>query len=242
MSSPYYVSPEQIIQDKRDFAQRGVEQAREVIALECKSGIVMVAENPLTTVFKISEVYDRIALAATGLSPEYEALRAYGIEQAEILGFTYNREDVTAKWLTRVYSQRIGGIFREWDAKPLEIELLVCEVRGDSSTNSRIYHLSFDGTFGEEAQYAVIGGRANSIFEILEQEHEVGQSVEQAIRLGVKAFETIEDEIDEENSEEAPYEIAADTIEVALLDEEQGRRRFRRILPGELHKILAHGP
>ena len=238
MSSPYYVSPEQIIQDKRDFAQRGIEQAKEVIALEYNSGIVMVAENPLTTVFKISEVYDRIALAATGLSPEYEALRVYGIEQAEIKGFTYNREDVTAKWLTTVYSQRIGAIFREWDYKPLEVELLVCEVKGDSSSNNRIYHLSFDGTFGEEEQYAVIGGRADSIIEILAQEHREGMTLEDAIRLGIKAFETIEEDVDEENSEEPRYEIVANTIEVALLDEEQERRRFRRLLPEELEKTF----
>ena len=238
MSSPYYVSPEQIIQDKRDFAQRGIEQAKEVIALEYNSGIVMVAENPLTTVFKISEVYDRIALAATGLSPEYEALRVYGIEQAEIKGFTYNREDVTAKWLTTVYSQRIGAIFREWDYKPLEVELLVCEVKGDSSSNNRIYHLSFDGTFGEEEQYAVIGGRADSIIEILAQEHREGMTFEDAIRLGIKAFETIEEDVDVENSEEPRYEIVANTIEVALLDEEQERRRFRRLLPEELEKIF----
>lgn len=238
MSSPYYVSPEQIIQDKRDLAQRGIEQAKEVIALEYNNGIVMVAENPLTTVFKISEVYDRIALAATGLSPEYEALRRYGIEQAEIKGFNYNREDVTAKWLTTVYSQSIGANFREWDSKPLEVELLVCEVKGDASSSNRIYHLSFDGTFGEEEQYAVIGGRADSIVEILEQEHREGMSLEDAIRLGIKVFETIEADIDEETSEEPRYEIAADTIEVALLDEEQERRKFRRLPPEELEKLF----
>jgi len=241
MSSPYYVSPEQIIQDKRDLANRGIEQAKEVIALEYARGIVMVAENPLTTVFKISEVYDRIALAATGLSPEYEALRVYGIHQAEMKGFTYNREDVTAKWLTTEYSQRIGAIFREWDAKPLEVELLVCEIKGDSSSTNRIYHLSFDGTFGEEEQYAVIGGRADSIVEILEQEHKDGMTLEQAICLGVKAFAIVEEEVDEEDSEETRYDIAADTIEVALLDEERGRRRFRRLLPEELEEILGHG-
>lgn len=238
MSSPYYVSPEQIIQDKRDLAERGIEQAKEVIALEYDSGIVMIAENPLTTVFKISEVYDRIALAATGLSPEYEALRLYGIEQAEIKGFTYNREDVTAKWLTTAYSQRIGAIFREWEVKPLEVELLVCEVKGDAASNNRIYHLSFDGTFGEEEQYAVIGGRADPIIEILEQEHREGMALADAIRLGIKVFETIEEDVDEENSEEPRYEIAADTIEVALLDEKRERRKFRRLLPEELEKIF----
>ena len=40
------------MQDKTEFALRGIEQAKEVIALEYQNGIVMVAENPLTTVFK----------------------------------------------------------------------------------------------------------------------------------------------------------------------------------------------
>ena len=236
MSAPYYVSPEQIMQDKEDFARKGIEKAREVIALEYQNGIVVVAKNPLTTVFKISEIYDRIALAATGLSPEYEALRVYGIQQAEIKGFAYIREDVMAKWLTMLYSQQVGAVFRQWDAKPLEIELLICEVREDSSSDNRIYHVSFDGTFWEEQPYAVIGGKTDSIVEILEQEYKEGMNLADAIRLAVKAFEKIESEVDEEER----YEIAADTIEVALLDETRGRRKFRRLLHEEIEEILTH--
>jgi proteasome alpha subunit len=234
MTTPYYVSPEQIIQDKEDFARKGIEKAREVIALEYKNGIVMIAENPLTTVFKVSEIYDRIALAATGLSPEYEALRVFGIERAEVKGLTFNREDVNAKWLTTLYSQQIGAVFRQWDSKPLEVELLVCEVGEDDSSNHRIYHLSFNGTFGEEEQYTAIGGRADEIEEFLEQEYNENISLEDAVRLAVKAFGKVESDVDEDNR----YEIAADTIEVALLDETRGRRKFRRLLQEEIGEIL----
>ena len=34
MSTPYYVSPDQIWEDKKDFVNRGIEQAKEVIVLE----------------------------------------------------------------------------------------------------------------------------------------------------------------------------------------------------------------
>ena len=72
MSTPYYVSPEQIRQDKEDFVSRGIAQAKEVVVLEYRDGLLMVAENPRKTTFKISEIYDRIALAAAGRIAEYE--------------------------------------------------------------------------------------------------------------------------------------------------------------------------
>ena len=51
MASPYYVSPEQVVQDRSEFVQKGIEKAREVIVLEYQDGLAVVAENPLTTVF-----------------------------------------------------------------------------------------------------------------------------------------------------------------------------------------------
>lgn len=235
MSTPYYVSPEQIMQDKSDFVRTGIERAKEVIVLEYENGIVMVAENPLATLFKISEIYDRIALAATGRIAEYEALRYLGIQEAEIKGYTFNRADVTAKWLTNnVFSQRIGAIFWQSDTKPLEVELLLCELRADPESSHRIYQLSFDGTFWEEQKYAIIGGRSDEISEILQHEYEDGMELHHAVRLAVKGFETIEAKADDDER----YDISADTLEVAVLDENRNRRKFRRLLPDELKEIL----
>ncbi|MCZ6680663.1 MAG: proteasome subunit alpha [Candidatus Poribacteria bacterium] len=235
MPAPYYVSPEQIMQEKEDFARKGIEKAKEVIVLEYQHGLVMVAENPLATVFKISEIYDRLAIAATGLYPDYEALRVAGIQAAEVKGLTFNREDVTAKWLANQYSQQIGAIYRQPDAKPLEIELLLCEIREDSSSSHRTYHLSFDGTFWEENEYAVIGGRADEITGILDNEYTDGLDLNGAVKFAAKTFETIEAEVDEDDR----YEIAADTIEVAILDETRNRRKFRRLPSDEVREILS---
>ena len=177
MSTPYYVSPEQIRQDKEDFVQRGIAQAKEVVVLEYRDGLLMVAENPRKTIYKISEIYDRIALAAAGRIAEYEALRVAGIRESEIKGFRYYREDVTAKWLTNLYSQHMGAVAQAWDTKPLEIELLVCEVGMASPEtapglqSNQIYHIAFDGIYSEEEKYAVIGGRATAITEIIEQNY-----------------------------------------------------------------------
>ena len=234
MSTPYYVSPEQIWEDKKDFVRRGIEQAKEVVALDYKDGLLMVAENPRRTTFKISEIYDRIALASTGRVAEYEALRVAGIRESEVKGYTYYREDVTAKWLTNLYSQHMGAIAQAWDAKPLEIELLVCEVDGNPAVGSQIYYIDFDGTYHEEEKFAVIGGRAAAITEILNETYTEGLDLAEALQLASRTFESIEAE------EAEPYQISPQTIEVSCLDVTAGRRKFRRFSVDEITEIFNH--
>ena len=238
MSTPYYVSPEQIRQDKEDFVRRGIAQAKEVVVLEYRDGLLMVAENPRKTTFKISEIYDRIALASAGRIAEYEALRVAGIRESEIKGFRYYREDVTAKWLTNLYSQHMGAVAQAWDAKPLEIELLVCEVGiTDSSTNSglqrnQIYHIAFDGIYSEEEKYAVIGGRATTITEILGQNYTDGLEMSAALRLVTETFRRVEADTEDD------YEITPETIEVACLEQTVERRKFRRLSTDEVTALF----
>lgn len=233
MSTPYYVSPEQIRQDKEDFVRRGIQQAKEVIVLEYRNGLLMVAENPRKTTFKISEIYDRIALASAGRIAEYEALRVAGIRESEIKGFRYYREDVTAKWLTNLYSQHMGAVAQAWDAKPLEIELLVCEVGGeDSRHGNQIYHIAFDGIYWEEEKYAVIGGRAAAIREILAQEYADNLAMDAAVQLATRCFQTVE------AAAEEAYDITPQTIEVACLEHGANRRKFRRLSTEEIAEIV----
>ena len=46
MSMPYYVSPEQMMQDRADYARKGIARGRSLIAVQYDQGIVLVAENP----------------------------------------------------------------------------------------------------------------------------------------------------------------------------------------------------
>ncbi len=242
MSTPYYVSPEQIRQDKEDFVRRGIAQAKEVVVLEYQDGLLMVAENPRKTIYKISEIYDRIALAAAGRIAEYEALRVAGIRESEIKGFRYYREDVTAKWLTNLYSQHMGAVAQEWDAKPLEIELLVCEIgitgaeTAPGLQGNQIYHIAFDGIYSEEEKYAVIGGRATAITEMLEQRYTDGLEMQAALRLVTETLQNIETGT---NPEEDHYEITPQTIEVACLEQTAERRKFRRLFTEEVAALLS---
>ena len=46
MSVPFYVSPEQIMRDKADFARKGIARGRSVVVMQYEGGILFVAENP----------------------------------------------------------------------------------------------------------------------------------------------------------------------------------------------------
>src|SRR5438045_2236321 len=142
MSIPFYVSPEQLMKDRADYARKGISRGRSVIALTYQDGILFVAENP-SALHKVSEIYDRIAFAAVGKYNEFENLRVAGVRLADLKGYSYSRGDVSAKSLANAYSQALGNIFTQ-DIKPFEVEVLVVEV-GDASngTKNEIYHILY---------------------------------------------------------------------------------------------------
>src|SRR6185369_281899 len=127
MSFMPYVSPDQMMKDRSEYAHKGIARGRSVIGMEYAHGLLFVAENPSSTLHKISEIYDRIAFAGVGKYSEFEDLRIAGIRHADLRGYSYGREDVTAKALANAYSQALGNIFTE-GLKPFEVEVLVVEV------------------------------------------------------------------------------------------------------------------
>src|SRR6478735_2788029 len=163
MSMPFYVSPEQLMKDRADFARKGIARGRSLVALECQPGVLIVADNPSRTLSKVSEIYDRIAFAAVGLYSEYQLLRIAGVRMADLKGFSYSREDVSAKELANAYSQTLHQIFTH-EMKPYEVELLVAQVGGDPDHDA-MYHILYDGVVMDEQDHAVLGGNAESIGE-----------------------------------------------------------------------------
>ena len=67
MTMPLYASPEQLMRDRSEYARKGIAKGRSVVALKYAGGVLFVAENPSTTLHKVSEIYHRIGFAAAGL-------------------------------------------------------------------------------------------------------------------------------------------------------------------------------
>lgn len=128
MSMSFYISPEQAMKDRADFARIGIEKGRSAAALSCQDGIVLLADNPSGTLHKISEIYDRIGFGAAGRYNEFEKLRIAGIRQADFRGYSYHRRDVTGRSLANGYAQILGEIFASSVEKPFEVELFLAEL------------------------------------------------------------------------------------------------------------------
>ena len=83
MSMPFYVSPEQLMKDRADFARKGIARGRSVVVVQYADGVLFVSENPSQALHKVSEIYDRIAFAAVGRYNEFENLRIAGVRLAD---------------------------------------------------------------------------------------------------------------------------------------------------------------
>ena len=155
MSMPFYVSPEQLMKYKADYARKGIARGRSVVVLVYDKGIAFVAENP-QSLRKISEINDRIAFAAVGMYYEFENLRVAGIRYADLRGYSYDRSDVSARGLANAYAQTLGTVFTQ-EPKPYEIELVVAEV-GETPEQDQIFRLTYDGSVADQHGFSVMGG------------------------------------------------------------------------------------
>ena len=226
MAMPYYVSPEQMMKDKAEYARKGIARGKSVIALEYEDGIMFIAENRSATLYKISEIYDRIAFAGVGKFNEYEQLRIGGIRLVDMKGYSYSREDVTAKGLANAYSQTLGNIFTG-EVKPYECEVLVAAV-GDTTAENELFHILFDGSVTDRTGWVAMGGQADALGTFLKDKYpKKTPSSKDALKLGVDALKTVEGS-----------DVGADALEVAVLDRTRSRRKFRRLEESELAKLL----
>jgi proteasome alpha subunit len=226
---PFYVSPEQAVKDKADYARKGIARGRSVVVVQYADGILFVAENPSRALHKVSEIYDRLAFAAVGKYNEFENLRVAGIRLADVRGYSYDRRDVSGRGLANAYAQTLGTIFTE-TTKPYEVEIVVAEV-GDEADEDQLYRLTFDGSVGDEHGYVAMGGQAEAISTALEEAYVDGMTLETALRLAVTVLA-------EHGAAEART-LGPELLEVAVLDRTRPAvRKFRRISDERLGQLL----
>ena len=71
MNMPFYVAPEQVMKDRADYARKGIARGRSLVGFRFDNGVAICAENPSSTLRKVSEIYDRIAFAGVGKYNEF---------------------------------------------------------------------------------------------------------------------------------------------------------------------------
>ena len=229
MSTPFYVSPEQVMRDKSEYARKGIARGRSVLVMTYADGILFCGENPSKALHKISEIYDRIGFAAVGKYNEFENLRVAGVRMADLRGYSYDRRDVTGRALANTYAQILGTIFSSGGEKPLEVELTVAEV-GETPAADQLYRLTYDGSVADEEGIVVMGASADEIGTALREGRTDDMDLGAALRLAVASLAGVDGET---------REIAANALEVAVLDRTRPRRTFRRLNDTAVAEILA---
>src|SRR5215510_2058611 len=212
---PFYVSPEQAMKDKADYARKGIARGRNSVVVAYDEGILFVAPNPSSALHKVSEIYDRIAFAAVGRYNEYENLRVAGVRFADTRGYQYAREDVTARGLANWYAQVLGSIFTESN-KPYEVEIVVAEV-GEAQDADQMYRITFDGSVADEHGFVAMGGQADQVAGVLKDHYATGMSSQGNGEGGINASQ----------------------LEVAVLARARVHRTFRRIRGARLEELLS---
>lgn len=238
MTMPMYASPEQFMRDRSDYARKGISRGRSVVVTTCAEGVLFVAENNWRTLHKVSEIYDRIGFAAVGRYNEFENLRTAGIRLADVRGYSYDRRDVTGRWLANAYAQTLGSIFSEHQ-KPFEVELCVAEVAhtppdldADAEPiGDQLYRISYDGSIVDERRFVVMGGATEPIVTAFDEAFSPGWPLPAALAAAAAALGAAGDD--------APRQLGAEQLEVALLQRNRSGRAFRRLYDAE---VAAHLP
>lgn len=230
MSMPFYVSPEQVMADKAEFARKGISRGKSIVGLEYGNGVLLIAENS-TTLSKVGEIYDRIAFAGVGKFSEFDTLRKVGVRFADSHGYAYSRDDVRGKALANAYSQAMGEAFTQ-QMKPLEVDIMVAEVGDDTLVgheNNTLYVVKYDGFISEHKGFCVIGGNVDDAQGLLKDEYSEGLSQGDAVKLGLKALMRGAGD----NSA-----LDASTLEVCILDRSRSGRKFTRLPTDEVQGML----
>lgn len=111
------------------------------------------------------------------------------------------------------------------------MELVVAEV-GETPEGDQIYRLPHDGSIVDEHGSVAVGGNAELISNYLDQRHQDGVSLAEALKLAVQALSR--------ESNGTQREIPAERLEVAVLDRTRPQsRKFKRIVGRQLARLLA---
>src|SRR5262249_13317752 len=126
--------------------------------------------------------------------------------------------------------QTLGAIFSD-QTKPFEVEICVAEV-GRTGAQDELYRITYDGSIQDEPGVVVMGGQVEAMSGGLREAHRAEASLNEALHLAVKALGSVGGEGGQ------PRTLAANQLEVAILDRRRPGRTFRRITGNALTTLL----
>jgi len=102
----------------------------------------------------------------------------------------------------------------------------------DVAAEDRLYRLLFDGSIFDEPEYVVLGGQGEPIVAALKESYRPGLTLAEALALAIRGLGTVG------GDNGKPRDLAANQLEVAVLDRTRPNRKFRRVQGPALTALL----
>jgi proteasome alpha subunit len=115
------------------------------------------------------------------------------------------------------------------------VEVCVAQV-GFTADQDEMYRITYDGSVQDEPGIVVMGGQAEALAGGLRERHRAESSLTEGLHLAVNALASVGGEGGQ------PRTLAANQLEVAILDRRRRGRTFRRITGAALTALLETPP
>jgi proteasome alpha subunit len=103
---------------------------------------------------------------------------------------------------------------------------------GPTPAEDRLYRLLFDGSIFDEPEYVVLGGQSEPIVAALKNGYRAGLPLADALALAIRGLGAV----GADNGKSR--DLAANQLEVAVLDRGRPNRKFRRLQGAALSALL----
>ena len=112
------------------------------------------------------------------------------------------------------------------EMKPMEVEILVAEIgHAEDGSEDQLFHILYDGTVMDEDMSVVLGGKTDTISDRF-GDFDSSPTLKEGLQRAVAALAGDE------------RDLAADDLEVAVLERATERRAFRRLSDSEISSLL----
>ena len=249
------------IRNRREYLADQLKSASPVVGCAYENGLLLLTTTPGQR--KLFEIYNQVAFAAVGHPADIEKLRKAIIDVAHVEAFNFSARDVT---LQRLVNFGLGPLmktaFDEIFRSPYIARVLVAELDPLESQET-FYTIDADGSFGNSAGAAVLGGSAEGADAALARQRKeaaadsadgavadlpLDQALQRAMeswavgRLTAEAEEEAE-EIDADRIKACIQELGGggQRVEAAVLDRSLPTKTKFRLLSAEELEVATEG-
>jgi len=222
------------IANRREYIRDQLKGATPVFALSRPEGVLLLGVG--TGQSKVFEIYDRHALAALGHPVDIEKMRQALIEAAHLEGFTRAPEDVTVRRLLNfALGPALKSAFEQIFSAPIIMECLLVEA-GSSPGKDTLARVSFDGTHRLESDGVAVAhvdpgaepAARNWLRTHLTPDLTIGETARRALSAWRVLSEGRSD-YPEAGVAAGPLSVDGRTVELALVERQGGRVRYRAL-------------